>query len=220
MTHSAPLTTAPYTTGGRGPLARAAALGMAVLTGCCLLTACGSGSGSARTDAAVGDAASLITLAAGTATASPSDKAATDAGVQLRLDSSPEEVTRARMGYATCLKAHRAPSTIKTTGVATSADEAAQKAAEKACAGKRPLLPPEMDPRTNPHYADAVRVQVKCMKDHGFKVHITPAQGSDPNAIGWIYDRLPGPGVDIQKVQDDCRARGFGGGAAVGPAPE
>src|SRR4051794_1803129 len=113
MIRSATHTTAPHATAGRGPLARAAALGAAVITGCCLITACGAGSGAARTDAAGGDGASLITLAAGTATLSPSDKAATDSGVQLRLDSSPEEVTRVRMAYATCLKAHRAPSTIK-----------------------------------------------------------------------------------------------------------
>jgi hypothetical protein len=82
-------------------------------------------------------------------------------------------------------------------------------AAKRVCEDKVPLQPPEMDPKNNPHYADAVRAQVKYMKGYGFKVRVVPATGSDPNAVSWTYDSVPGNGVDIEKIQDECRVKAF-----------
>ncbi|GAA0388972.1 hypothetical protein Acor_59630 [Acrocarpospora corrugata] len=184
----------------------------------CLLTACGGGTSTKVAAAPAGEVASLVTeTPVQNADATPSKKPDPESKrPQLRLDSTAEEVATLRKAYAACLREHGMPDG---GGEYTAAMQAAEDKARKECEDKLPQLPPEMDPARNPHYADAVRAQVKCMKEHGFDVSITPATGSDPNAIGWTYNSVPGPGVDIEKIQDDCRAEGFGGGAALQPGP-
>ncbi|AWS40765.1 hypothetical protein DKM19_04760 [Streptosporangium sp. 'caverna'] len=189
------------------------------LAGSCLLTACGGadsgGSAAAKDDGVAsivgespGEAAGS---GSGTANAGSPKKPAADAKrPQLRLDSSPEEITKYRQAYATCLKNHGMPA--KTNSAPSAAALKAAEASTKACEDKVPLQPPEMDPKKNPHYADDVRAQVKCMKGYGFKVRVVPATGSDPNAVSWTYDSIPGDGVDIEKIQDECRVKAFGGG--------
>ncbi|MBP2704563.1 hypothetical protein JOL79_12130 [Microbispora sp. RL4-1S] len=219
-----------------------AALGAAALS-LIALTACGGGSGTASASGRTGQVASLVTASpagstsgntsgttsATTATGTSSTTAAASGGdtasqgqssdeekrPQLRLDSTPEEITKLRMAYATCLKDHGAPDHV----ARTDADEKAETAARKACENKMPLLPPEMDPQRNPHYADAVRKQVKCMKDRGLKVSLVPSTTSDPNNISWRLDSMPGEDVPLQDIQDDCRIAGFGGGRALAPGP-
>ncbi|GIH21766.1 hypothetical protein Aph01nite_00760 [Acrocarpospora phusangensis] len=187
----------------------------------CLLTACGGGTGTEQAAARDDGVATLVTQSPvkddGAAEPTPSKKPdAESKRPQLRLDSTEEEIAELRRAYAACLGEHGMP---QGDGEVTAAMTKAIDKARKACEDKMPLLPPEMDPDQNPHYADAVRKQVKCMKEHGFDVSITPATGSNPNAIGWTYNSVPGPGVDIGKIQDDCRAAGFGGGAALRPGP-
>lgn len=201
---------------------RVAVLAAVALAGSFLLTACGgadSGGSAAAKDDGV---ASMVSESpgeaagggAGTANAGSSKKpAADDDRPQLRLDSSPEEVTKYRQAYATCLKNHGMPA--KTNSAPSAAGIKAAEAAAKACEDKVPLLPPEMNPKTNPHYADAVRAQVKCMKGYGFKVRVVPATGSDPNEISWTYDSIPGNGVDIEKIQNECQVKAFGGGKGL-----
>ncbi|GAA1292458.1 hypothetical protein Psi02_49870 [Planotetraspora silvatica] len=201
---------------------RSVRLAAVVLAGCCWLTACG---GSDSKVAAQNDGvASLVTESpagtSGTAKADPAGDSSSGSSSeskrpQLRLDSSAEEVAAYRKAYAECLTDHGSPT--KTSGEPTKAEVKAYEAARKACVNKEPLMPPEFSPKTNPHYADDVRKEVACLKRHGFKVHITPATGSDPNAIGWTYDSIPGEGVDITKIQNVCRAEGYGGGAALEP---
>ncbi|MFC6086105.1 hypothetical protein [Sphaerisporangium aureirubrum] len=189
-----------------------------VLAGSCALVACtGDPQGAGGTAAATKDSG-VASLATATATpgntpkASPSRRASDGGRPQLRLDSSPEEITRFRQAYAACLRKHGMPESGEWTA-------AREKAGRKACEDKMPLLPPEMDPRTNPHYADAVRTQVKCLKERGLKARLVPAPGSDPGDVSWTLDSLPGEDVDLQDIQDDCREKAFGGGRALAPGP-
>jgi len=194
-----------------------------VLAGWCALTACGGSDSKSATTQNDGVASLVSESPASTSgTAKPDSAGDSSSGSsseskrpQLRLDSSAEEVAAYRKAYAACLTDHGAPT--KTSGEPTKAEVKAYEAARKACVNKEPLMPPEFSPKTNPHYADDVRKEVACLKRHGFKVHITPATGSDPNAIGWTYDSIPGEGVDITKIQNVCRAEGYGGGAALEP---
>ncbi|ETK35123.1 hypothetical protein [Microbispora sp. ATCC PTA-5024] len=196
------------------------ALGAAALA-TAALTACG-GTSQAAAGAQNDHVASLVTAtasgatAAGTAATRPPKQETVDSRrPQLRLDSSAEEITALRKAYAECLGEHGAWD----AGTTGSAAQKAEDKARKACEDKEPLLPPEMDPERNPHYADAVRAEVKCLKGHGFKVHLVPAAGSDPNAISWTYDSIPAEGVDIEGIQDQCRIKAFGGGGALRPGP-
>ncbi|MET8157892.1 hypothetical protein ABZT47_16075 [Sphaerisporangium sp. NPDC005289] len=201
--------------------ARRGALAATALAGLCLVTAACADASAAARDPRPAPVAASAGPAAAPAASAPSSAAprAGDAHgerPQLRLDSTTEEVYRYRKAYAECLKDNGMP---QSAGTYTPAQESAYQAARKACQDKVPLLPPELDPKQNPHYAASVRVQVKCMQEYGFKVHLVPAPASDPNALGWTYDELPGDDVDIDKIQNECRAKGFGGGAAITPGP-
>ncbi|WP_194244007.1 hypothetical protein [Nonomuraea phyllanthi] len=75
--------------------------------------------------------------------------------------------------------------------------KAAEKSARAACEHLRPLLPPELDPAKNPNYARSVRIEAKCLQDHGFDVHLVKVSG--PAKLGWRYASVPGPDVDISR---------------------
>lgn len=136
---------------------------------------------------------------------------ATKSRPQLRLDSSEAEVRKLREAYAGCLREHGMPS--KGTW-----PKAAEKSARAACERLRPLLPPELDPAKNPNYAKSVRIEAKCLQDHGFDVHLVKVDG--PAKLGWRYRSVPGPDVDISKIQNDCRVKAYGGGRALQPGPQ
>jgi hypothetical protein len=58
-------------------------------------------------------------------------------------------------------------------------------AAEKACAGRMPLQPPEMRAETNPNYVEDFSAEIKCINDGGLSVTALPNQG------GWTYNGQP-----------------------------
>ncbi|MFG2071189.1 hypothetical protein [Nonomuraea maritima] len=191
----------------------AAALSLAALA-CGLLTACSaaeaaSGPASpAPAQATRPVAAQAARPVAAQATSKPAQAA--KSRPQLRLDSSPAEVRKFRAAYAGCLTEHGMPS--KGTW-----SKAAEKSARAACEHLRPLLPPELDPAKNPNYAKSVRIEAKCLQDHGFDVHLVKEPA--PAKLGWRYASVPGDDVDISKIQDDCRVKAFGGGRAIQPGP-
>ncbi|PZG17188.1 hypothetical protein [Nonomuraea aridisoli] len=199
----------------------AAALSIAALA-CGLLTACGAAEAASGpgTPAPVppGDvsadrpAAAPVESGATRSAAAPAKTGSARSGrPQLRLDSTPAEVRKFRAAYAGCLGEHGMPSKGTWT-------KAAEKSARAACEHLRPLLPPELDPAKNPNYATSVRIEVKCLQDHGFDVHLVKVGG--PAKLGWRYASVPGPDVDISKIQDDCRVKAFGGGRAIRPGPQ
>lgn len=183
---------------------------------CGVLTACGTAqaAGAPGTPAPVsaGHASATRPAAAPAAAQTESKPAqATKSRPQLRLDSSEAEVRKFREAYARCLTKHGMPS--KGTW-----SKAAEKSARAACERLRPLLPPEMDPVKNPNYAKSVRIEAKCLQDHGFDVHLVKEPA--PAKLGWRYASVPGDNVDISKIQDNCRVKAFGGGRALRPGPQ
>ncbi|WP_169951578.1 hypothetical protein [Microbispora sp. H11081] len=190
---------------------RTAALSIAALA-CGLLTACGAAEAASNPStpaAAPAGHASAPRPVAAQAESRPAR--ATESRPQLRLDSSETEVRKFREAYAGCLSEHGMPS--KGTW-----PKAAEKSARASCEHLRPLLPPELDPARNPDYARSVRIEAKCLQDHGFDVHLVKVDG--PAKVGWRYASVPGDGVDISKIQNDCRVKAFGGGRALQPGPQ
>ncbi|WP_328708480.1 hypothetical protein [Microbispora hainanensis] len=181
---------------------------------CGVLTACGTAeaAGAPGTPAPVsaGHASAARPVAAQTVS-KPKPAHTTKSRAQLRLNSSAAEVRKFREAYARCLTKHGMPSKGTWSKVA-------EKSARAACERLRPLLPPELDPAKNPHYAKSVRIEAKCLQDHGFDVHLVKAPG--PAKIGWRYASVPGDDVDIAKIQDTCRVKAFGGGRALQPGPQ
>ncbi|MEU7881110.1 hypothetical protein [Microbispora bryophytorum] len=179
---------------------------------CGFLTACGAAeaAGAPSTPAPVSAGHVSVTRPAAAQTA-PKPAHTTKSRPQLRLDSSEAEVRKFRKAYAGCLSEHGMPS--KGTW-----SKAAEKSARAACERLRPLLPPELDPAKNPNYAKSVRIEAKCLQDHGFDVHLVKVDG--PAKLGWRYASVPGPDVDISKIQDDCRVKAYGGGRALRPGPQ
>ncbi|MFJ9007913.1 hypothetical protein [Streptomyces canus] len=189
--------------------------GVIAVLGAVLLTGCGSGgadeeqgiaslgetgSGASRTSAA--DAES----SPGTSTGSP-ESAGTERP-QLRLDSTDEERDRYWHVYASCLKDHghrmntvRGPDSVDDTDNSPTA-----KAAEKACAGRLPLQPPELDRDHNPDYDDDFRAYVKCLNREGLKVSALPDNS------GWTYNGSSALSPSQQtKVDKSCTMEAFGG---------
>ncbi|MFF7212877.1 hypothetical protein ACFZAU_20435 [Streptomyces sp. NPDC008238] len=183
-----------------------------------LLTACGGSGGSGEgSGTASGDRSGehdVASLATGPAAPGPrSSTAATPAGgeqgrPQLRLDSSDAERDRYWNAYASCLKEHghkmllsRGPYSIDQNDNSPTA-----KAAEKTCAGKLPLQPPELDRDRNPHFDDDWRAYIKCLNSHGLKV-VSLSDNS-----GWTYDGQNTLSEEEGlKVDKSCTMEAFGG---------
>ncbi|MFG1860264.1 hypothetical protein [Microbispora bryophytorum] len=189
----------------------ATALSIAALA-CGLLTACGAAEAASGPGTPAPAQAGQVSATRPVAAQAESKPArATKSRPQLRLDSSEAEVRKFRAAYAGCLTEHGMPSKGTWT-------KAAEKSARAACEHLRPLLPPELDPAKNPNYAKSVRIEAKCLQDHGFDVHLVKVDG--PAKLGWRYASVPGPDVDISKIQDDCRVKAYGGGRALRPGPQ
>ena len=184
---------------------------VAVLT----LGACGS--------AAQPPQVASLTTANPTATSAPSTSDDSKRP-QLRMDSSPADISAAWGGYDVCLKDNghvmlHGDGTDQHAGVADSSghvgpnspdmqDNSPQSlAARKACADKLPLQPPETDQSKNPHYLDQFHVYLTCLTGHGVAVHAI-----DPFGSGWTYD----DGVtqkltpdQQQQVDHECQLASF-----------
>lgn len=195
------------------------ALGLAALL---VLTACGGGD----SDKSATEVASLPTSAAtpkdpaaapvvpaapggsGAAPATSAGGGASDGPVggrpQRRLDTSEEEEKRMWAAYNACL-------TAKGVDTQQSGSEAGEIARNKRyarefkeCEIKLPLLPPEMDPKSNPKYNDGMRDWVKCMTARGVKTKLVSG--------GWEYLEAPAMSQAQQlKIEQECKMEAFGG---------
>ncbi|MFF5500049.1 hypothetical protein [Streptomyces aquilus] len=177
----------------------------ALLSGALLLTGCGESTDDNP------EPRKVASLESGTPTGKPSASVAPDAESgrpQLRLDSSDAERDHYWHLYATCLKDHghkmlpqRGPDSVDDTDQSPTA-----RAATKACAGKLPLQPPELDRETNPHYDDDYRAYVKCLNREGLKVRALPDNS------GWTYDGQTTLSSARQtEVDKSCTMEAFGG---------
>ncbi|MFF7680239.1 hypothetical protein [Actinacidiphila glaucinigra] len=196
------------------------ALGAAAAVVCAvLLTGCGGSAGGTGTASGTQsgqrsgeqDVASVATGTPSAAPRSPSGTPAADSEQgrpQLRLDSSDAERDRYWNAYATCLKDHghkmilaRGPYSIDQNDNSPTA-----KAAQKTCAGKLPLQPPELRRDSNPHYDDDYRAYVKCLNSRGLKVVALPDNS------GWTYDgQTTMSDTEQTKVDKNCTMEAFGG---------
>ena len=131
---------------------------------------------------------------------------------QLRLDTSDEERDRLFTAYDDCLVGHG----VKVVAVQEAApagatkrldDSGEPKSAYLACANKLPLQPPELDADTNPRFAEQWNDNVRCLRKHGIKVHVTvPGE--------WTYDDsdfvIP---LNQDEIEQDCIKEAFGAGS-------
>ncbi|WP_461058502.1 hypothetical protein [Streptomyces pseudoechinosporeus] len=182
---------------GRSRTLRAAGFTSLGATALVLITACGggdAGGGGSTDEGGQGDVASITSPAAGGGSGeSTSDP---DAGrPQIRLDSTQEEINRMYEAWAACLDEN---------GASKKDEPSPDSPGVKACKGKEPLDPPEMDPAKNPDYSDDVRTMVKCMNEHGIKSVVT--------AEGWGLEDGASMNVpDYPKTLVDCQVKAFGG---------
>lgn len=171
-----------------------------------LVAACSSPTASSS-----GDAPEVASLASTAPTASTSKKS--DSRPQLRLDTSDEEANRFWTAYDDCLVANGVKVLAEfeqpgPAGPGRRIDQSGEpKSAYIACAGKLPLQPPELDEDLNPNYAVQWNDNVKCLRAHGLKVHVTkPGE--------WTYDSsdvaIP---ANESEIEHDCLLEAFGNGS-------
>ncbi|MCD0484836.1 hypothetical protein LO771_21180 [Streptacidiphilus sp. ASG 303] len=224
---TAPPTASPAPRGPAGPRARRrpglrALSGGVVLAAGMTLAACGSGGGG---DAGRGVDTLVSGSAApdkGTASQGAAPGPAVDARrPQERLDSTDEEKNKLDDAYWACLQAHGVPMMYRrvTSGqqappTQDKAEIAKHRAGFDACRDKQPLPPPELEPQTNPHYADDFHAYVKCLRHRGVKVHIVPDTSANPDGLSWTFDSGNDPGIpesERDKADRACTLEAFGG---------
>jgi len=161
-------------------------------------------------------------------TTAPGKPASGTAGrPQMRLDDSPEQRDAMIRAWDACLvkngaryapdrgrgaAAGAAASPGQTGTVVRTVVEPIPKAAKAACLDKLPLGPPEQDPNLNPHYRDDSLANVKCLRQHGIKVHLVNDTSVDSNGLGWTFDDNAGPlPANEGQIEDDCVLASFGG---------
>jgi len=141
----------------------------------------------------------------------PASMAPVDAGrPQLRQDMSDEEADAVWETYKVCLHNNGVKENKEraqaggATGLVLD-DSGEPKSAYRACAGKLPLQPPELDDEKNPNYAAQYNDYIQCLRKNRLYVHAL-ADGS-----GWTYDDVDQPLNDDQrtKVDKTCTKASF-----------
>ncbi|MGW8953880.1 hypothetical protein [Streptomyces sp. NPDC055709] len=86
-------------------------------------------------------------------------------------------------------------------------DKREPKAAYDTCQSKMPLMPDELNPKTNPEYKQQLAAQVACMQKQGAEVTL------NTDFSGWSYaSGSPKLGeAEVQKIDRACRLEAFGG---------
>jgi hypothetical protein len=173
-----------------------------------LLVGCGGSGGSGGHGAAGkpgGGAVASVAASAGSSAAGrkpASSSTDPDAGrPQIRLDSSQHDINAMMDAWTACLKDKGGPDAL------LQAKEHPANPTAKACLSKLPLDPPELDPATNPHYSDDLRVMVRCMNSHGIRT-VASADGDSWSLVHGGDLGAPG----FQTTQEKCQVKAFGHG--------
>ncbi|WP_113701950.1 hypothetical protein [Nonomuraea lactucae] len=137
---------------------------------------------------------------------------------QIRLDTSEREKLDMYQPYLSCLKEHGVPVQKGGGGPAgnkpapdpsklyyPSVDVSKYPAAVKACDGKMPQQPPELDPKKNPRYLDDFRAWIKCMDGRGVKVDALP------DGSGFNWREVTVSDAERDRIVDECEMEAFGG---------
>jgi len=129
---------------------------------------------------------------------------------QIRLDSTEDETVALWDTYADCLVKHgvkelTGDGMAPAIGTHRPLDQSGEpKAAYVACAGKKPLGPPELDENLNPNYAAQWNDNVQCLRKKGVKVHVT-----EPGS--WTYDASDTVVPDnLPELEKQCLLETFG----------
>ncbi|MEU5100953.1 hypothetical protein AB0H07_01485 [Streptomyces sp. NPDC021354] len=152
----------------------------------------------------------------GGATKSPAADDSESGRPQIRLDSTDAEELRMYQGYLRCLKDHGVsilpagdkfadwadPDSLGYPGedVAKEHPEA-----EKACLGKKPMQPAELDPKKNPDYLNDYRKYIECNNRRGLKVDPLP------DGSGWNYKPGVNPPRNADQIDEECMREAFSG---------
>ncbi|MGW3591317.1 hypothetical protein [Streptomyces fungicidicus] len=132
---------------------------------------------------------------------------------QLRMDTSTLEELRMSQGYFQCLKDQGVkvskggskleggdPDLLWWPNGDMAVDHPD---AEKKCLGKKPVQPPETDPKKNPNYMGDYADWIDCMNEKGLKVDPLP------NGEGWNYKAGTTPPRNADQIQQDCMIEAF-----------
>lgn len=171
---------------------------IAVATALATLTSCGNSTSS--------NGVQVASLRSGNNSASTSATSGdAEAGIQERLDDSAQRQGELLGAYENCLHDHGAPGTwipeIKTWKVPLDDPTKVTASELQACASKKPIPPPELDPTKNPHYAEDVQADAQCARNHGISITI----GSD----GWWMPTDPNQ-PNLGTVTRQCLLQAFG----------
>lgn len=178
-----------------------------------LTAGCSSGADAETSEAGVDSVAESVGDAKGGSSKSPADS---DAGrPRIRLDTTQLEEIRMYQGYLRCLKDHGVPIYSKGNKMPEAdpgtlwfpnMDVAKERPeVEKACLGKKPLHPPELDPQKNPDYMDDYSEWIACDNRRGLKVDPLPDGG------GWNYKPGTTPPRNADQIDKECMIEAFGG---------
>ncbi|MFE1511043.1 hypothetical protein [Streptomyces sp. NPDC058726] len=133
---------------------------------------------------------------------------------QIRLDTTIEEEVRMYQGYLRCLKDHgvdigRAggkggdqidPNSLWFPGIDV-AEELPE--VEKKCLSKKPLTPPELDPKRNPKYMEDYHEWIECNNRRGLKVDPLP------DGSGWNFKEDGEIPDNADQIDSECEYEAF-----------
>jgi hypothetical protein len=172
-----------------------------LISGVLLLALGGCGGGDDKADPGVATLRSE-SPAAGRPSPSPAQQRPV-----LRPDMSDAEVIALENAWTRCLGDHGVPlqpavpdAVVKPTVDLTLPQ---YKAATQACAVKEPEDWRDVEARTDPQYADRLRVEVQCLKDKGIKAEL---RGQPPHIV-FVDDRQVARALDLTP---ECEKKAFG----------
>ncbi|ANS62426.1 hypothetical protein SLINC_0202 [Streptomyces lincolnensis] len=185
-----------------------AVLAVTLIAGCSGGDAAGQGDGVASVTESGGGGKGGVTK-------SPAADDSESGRPQIRMDTTDVEEVRMYQGYLRCLKDHGVPipspgnkmpeadpGSLWFPGIDVAKE---RPEVEKACLGKRPLPPPELDPKKNPDYMDDYTKWIACDNRRGLKVNPLPDGG------GWNYKPGANPPKNADQIDQECMIEAFSG---------
>ncbi|MEV0225704.1 hypothetical protein [Streptomyces sp. NPDC050704] len=185
-----------------------AVLAVTLLTGCSGGDAEGQGDGVVSVPESDGGGK-------GGSTKSPAADDSESGRPQIRMDTTQVEEVRMYQGYLRCIKdrgvsvgspGNKMPEADPESLWFPGIDVAKERPeVEKACIGKKPLHPPELDPKKNPDYMDDYSKWIACNNRRGLKVEPLPDGG------GWNYKAGANPPRNEDQINQECMIEAFSG---------
>jgi hypothetical protein len=200
----------------------------AALATTALLAACSSGSDGPRVADVPSSGSPSATSSGAPAQGSPaaSGGAADESGPvegrpQLRLDDTDQRRTALQSAYSQCLIDHGArelkPGEGDRGAMSAAAGEGSDgkpvgpfvvdpvpASASAACLSRLPVMPVELEARSNPRFHEQSLAYVKCLEDGGLYVTLL-----DDENLDWTYQEGHSVPEDSHRLEDDCLLTAF-----------